>query len=101
MVQQKRSIIDHTTTCPHCGIRCLHENLDQHIRSQHPGEHENDNTVSEMVTPGLNKCPYCQKEYAISQLYDHISKVHPEHKEMAENRVALKERERARRKRAR
>lgn len=34
----KKSIIDHTTTCPHCGHRVLHKNLDDHIRRIHPDQ---------------------------------------------------------------
>jgi predicted RNA-binding Zn-ribbon protein involved in translation (DUF1610 family) len=33
---QKRSIADHTTTCPYCGHRCLPANLAKHISSIHP-----------------------------------------------------------------
>ncbi|GAP13248.1 hypothetical protein LARV_00999 [Longilinea arvoryzae] len=35
-MQKRRGISDHTTTCPYCGHRCLHANLDDHIKRIHP-----------------------------------------------------------------
>lgn len=100
-MQRKETIIDHTTTCPHCGQRCLHENLGKHIRSQHPGLAAEDNVAREMVTPGFNGCPYCKKSFAMNQLYEHITLEHPENRWYAEERAKEMDRERAKRKRER
>lgn len=98
MAQQKRSIIDHTFNCPHCGHRCLPENIAKHIQTQHPGLAEEDQIAHKMITPGLNKCPYCPKLLSMNQLIEHINSEHPESRWMAEERVKEKERERARKK---
>jgi hypothetical protein len=42
MENKRTGIIDHTTTCPHCGHRVLHKNLAGHIRNIHPSEYSED-----------------------------------------------------------
>lgn len=46
----RKSIIDNTTSCPHCGHRVLHQNLNDHIRRIHP-----DKEAEEQFTSSLKR----------------------------------------------
>lgn len=102
--QPRRSIIDHTTTCPYCGHRLLHQNLTSHIRNLHPSEAEDEGFSQKIKHPGPIPCPYCQKQMEVRELEAHLQKEHPkivhlvnrletakEKKEQAERRKKLKE----------
>lgn len=89
----RRSIIDHTITCPHCGHRTLLENQEQHIRTQHPTEYEDSVLIDKMTTVERKPCPYCNRPVPTQRLESHIAGAHALQKKIAEQHVAARERE--------
>jgi DNA-directed RNA polymerase subunit RPC12/RpoP len=79
-----RSIIDHTTTCPYCGHRVLHNHLADHVRSQHPGEDEDEKFEQKISDPGPKACPYCGELVEFKKIEDHLRQCHSTEVNLAE-----------------